>query len=303
MTEDKRPVVTPDSAPQEIDKRLVELAWKRAHLQAFLESDRLSDEQLADYERQLEAVLDEEAPLEAAYNRRRWSRWWWVPNGHLHREGKCSTLYQSTELRLTPAASGLSDEELVDKFGWYVCTTCYPDAPALPSFRTPGTYAAEQADAEGWCLNTVPSYVDRRYRSPYGGCNDCDATGVAVTSLGKLRKHKHQRRADAADREARIKDPKLIGTATGEPLMVDRSEIKTRRTAEIDWVRHMEYAHPDGWGRDDEGRAEERRFARQIAEALAAKDQVTVEEIEAELMPKVEAKIRKAKREFERSQR
>lgn len=302
MTEDKRPV-TADSTPPEIDQRLLDLAWEKAHLQALLEGRRVSEEDRAGFEQRLERIASEEEPLNEAYRRRRWSRWWWVPKGHLHREGECPTLFQSTELVLTPAASGLSDEELVGKFGWHVCTTCYPDAPSDPNFRTPGTYAAEQAAADGWCLNKTPSQVSSRWNGGYGSCAECDARGVAVSSLWNLRKHKHQRMADDADREARIKDPKLIGTATGEPLKVDGSEIKTRRTAEIDWVRHMENGDERGWGSNREWQAEQRAFARQIAEALAAKDQVAVEEIEAQLMPKVDAKIRKYERERDKAAR
>ncbi|MFG3710950.1 hypothetical protein [Micromonospora sp. NPDC047730] len=297
MTEDKRPV-TADSTPAEIDQRLLGLAWDKAHHQAILGGRNVSEEQRAAAEEALARIADEENPLEAAYERRRWTRWWWVPNGHLHREGECSTLFESTERNLTPRASGLSDEELVGKFGWHVCTACYPDAPKDPNFRTPGTYAAEQAAADGWCLNKVPARMSRRWHG-YGSCGECDAGGVPVSSRGNLRKHKHQRMADDAAREARINDPKLIGAATGEPLKVDGSEIRTRRTAEIEWVRHMENGDERGWASNRAWQAEQREFARQIAEALAAKDGVSVEEIEARLQPKLEAKIRKFERDRE----
>ncbi|WBB94131.1 hypothetical protein [Verrucosispora sp. WMMC514] len=286
------------ATPAEIDTRLIELWMAQAHHRAIADSDRLSDSVRAYAAQAAADAVAEAAPLEAAYAARRWNRWYWVPKGHLHREGECSTLYASTDRNLTAAASGMDDAQIVERYGWNVCTICVPNAPVLDGFRTPGTYATAEADAKGICLNKIPAHVNRRYASPYGTCGDCDAQGIAVTSLGRLRQHPHARMAADDARKARIEDPKLIGTATGEVLKVDGWEIKTRRTAEIDWVRHMENADERGWAGNPEWQAEQRGFARQIAEALAAKDGVTVEQIEAALMPKVDAKIRKWQREM-----
>ncbi|PZG12987.1 hypothetical protein C1I95_24575 [Micromonospora craterilacus] len=290
--------VTAHSTPAEIDTRLIKLWLTYAHNRAIADSDRIAAS-IRDTANQAARDAAEQAePLEAAYRERLWNRWWWVPNGHLHREGECSTLYASTDRNLTAAASGMDDAQVVERYGWHVCTVCVPNAPVLDGFRTPGTYATAEADAKGICLNKTPARVNRRYATPYGSCGDCDAHGIAVTSLGNLRQHPHARKAADTARKARIEDPKLIGTATGEVLKVDGWEIKTRRTAEIDWVRHMENGDERGWASNQEWQAEQRGFARQIAEALAAKDRVTVEEIEARLMPKVDAKIRKFQREM-----
>ncbi|MFC0504174.1 hypothetical protein [Micromonospora costi] len=282
--------VTVDSTPAEIDGRLIELWMTYAHHRAIAESDRLSDDVRDAANQAAREAAEEAEPLEAAYRERQWPRWWWVPNGHLHREGDCSTLYASTERNLTAAASGMDDAQVVKRYGWHVCAVCVPNAPVLDGFRTPGTYAAAEAAANGDCLNKVPTYVNNRGWTAWGGCGECGARGVAVTSLGNLRKHKHQRMADDAARKARIDDPRLIGTPTGEVLKVDRSEIKTKRTAEIEWVRYMEYVGL-GWTGDDY-----RTFARQIAEALAAKDGVTVEDVEARLQLKVDKKLRQIAR-------
>lgn len=282
--------VTADSTPAQIDARLIELWATYAHNRAIADSDRFSDSIRDAANQAARAAAEQAEPLEAAYLERRWTRWWWVPNGHLHREGQCSTLYASTERNLTAAASGMDDAQVVKQYGWHVCTVCVPDAPTLDGFRTPGTYAAAEADAKGICLNKRPSNVNRSYNSAYGRCDACGARGIAVTSLGNLRQHPHARKAADAARKARIEDPKLIGTATGEVLKVDGWEIKTRRTAEIEWVRYMEYVGL-GWAGKDY-----REFARQIAEALAAKDNVTVAEVEARLQAKVDRNLRKIAR-------
>lgn len=296
MTTTTTDQVTATSTPAEIDGRLVKLYWAAAHHQAVINADRISDNDRAAAAEALAGIAAQAAPLERAYNERRWARWYWVPKGHLHREGDCSTLYASTERNLTPAASGADDEKVVEMWGWHICTVCVPNAPALPAFRTAGTHANAEADAKGICLNKTPSNVNRSYRSAFGTCDACEAIGIAVTSLGKLRQHPHARKAADAARKARIEDPKLIGTATGEVLKVDGWEIKTRRTAEINYVQYMENADPRGWSDNPAFQADQRRFAQQIAEALAAKDKVTVEEIAARLQPKVDKKVRQAQR-------
>lgn len=287
MTDSTEPV-TADDDPTRIDMRLIELAWSVARYTAIRDMDRASERERAEADQVLERLTAEAAPLEDAYERRRWARWFFVPGGHVHREGRCSTLFESTELVLAPQASGGDDKRVVELYGWHVCTTCVPDAPTLPAFRSPGSQAAAEADASGDCLNTVPMEVNRRYHSPYGRCGDCGARGVAVTSLGKLRKHKHQRKADDAAREARLSDPKLIGTPDGKELRVGGSTLRTVRTAEIEYVDTLVWA--GGGGNPDYVR-EKRDEAATIAEALAAKFGCSTAEIEERYAKRVHKKL------------
>ncbi|MBM0205771.1 hypothetical protein JNW90_24210 [Micromonospora sp. STR1s_5] len=286
--------VTASSTPAEIDGQLLRLWSEQAHYQARLMAEKITDADAADATAALVTLRALAAPLEQAYAERRWTRWYWVPGGHLHREGECPTLYASTDRKLTAADSGLNDAELVAKRGWNVCTVCVKGAPLMPGFRTPGTAAINEAAADGYCINTLPSWEAKRSRwHGYASCDTCKAGAVAVTSRGNLRKHKHQLLADAAERKARLEDPKKIGTANGDELRVAGWVIASRRTAESKWVSYMEDADPRGWTSNPSYQDDCRKHARQIAEALAAKDGVTVEVIEARLQPKVEARVLK----------
>ncbi|TDC02681.1 hypothetical protein E1091_00320 [Micromonospora fluostatini] len=253
-----------------------------------------SQEQQDEARREVDRLAGEAAPLEVAYQQRRWPRWWFVPGGHLHREGQCSTLYQSTQRNLAPKASGLDDAGVVELYGWHVCTVCVPDAPVLEGFRSPGSEAQAEADASGDCLNTLPKTVNRRYHTPFGECGECGATGVAVTSRGNLRKHKHQRRADDAARVARIEDPKLIGTPTGEELRVGGDTLRTLRTAEIKYVDELVLAGSSEARPDSNPTfiSERRANAAVIAEALAAKFKCSVDEITERYAARVAKKLR-----------
>ncbi|MBF9135268.1 hypothetical protein I0C86_41190 [Plantactinospora sp. S1510] len=290
---DTRPEVTPDSTPAEIDARLVELAWAMAREMAVLEAKGATPDQQAEAELAYARLEAESEPLELAYARRQWPRWYWVPNGHIHREYKeCNTLWPSTERNLYPAASDMTGEQVVVLRGWHVCTVCVPAAPTLPAFRTPGTAGVAEQEASGDCPNRTPVQGGVDWRRAYvtGSC-ECGARGVSITPLGYLRKHPHERKKLDADQKARIEDPKLIGAPDGSVLRVDGEVIRTVVTAQNNYVRYMEYAAT--WGNTA---AENRAHAKVIAEALAAKAGVTVEEIVARLQPRVDRKVREYNR-------
>ncbi|MEU7802677.1 hypothetical protein AB0B10_25795 [Micromonospora arborensis] len=279
------------ATPAEIDAELRSLQLAAARWQAKLDASR-EDPRRAQMANEARAALGDlaakTAPLDAAYAARRWPRWYFVPGGHLHREGQCPTLYVTTERYLTPAASGADDLRAVELYGWHVCTVCVKGAPKMPGFRSAGTQAAADADAKGVCTNRVPDYVGGN-RGRWGGCGTCGARGVPVTSLGRLRQHPHARKSEEAARKARLEDPKLICTRAGEELRVDGNTIRTVRTAEIEYVRHMENA---GWGSHAPTfAAKEREYAEAVADALAAKSGATVSQVVQRLAPKVARKL------------
>lgn len=288
MTE-TRSVVTHQSSPAEIDGRLVELWWEMARLEAITQNQNIPEADRKAAYASLNDTHNEAAPLELAYATRQWARWWWVPNGHIHREyNECSTLWPSTERNLYPAASGMEPEQVVALRGWHVCTTCVPAAPTLTAFRTPGAAGLAEQEASNDCFNRHPAEGSVRWRRAFvtGNCSDCTARGVSVTPLGHLRKHAHARKKADAERRARIEDPKLIGAPDGSPLRVDRDTIRTVQTAKNEYVRHMGYALTGG------NAAEHLAHADQIAEALAAKWSITVDQVREQMQPKVNRKLK-----------
>lgn len=272
--------VTPTSSPVEIDTRLKALWHAMARHEATVNAPRITADQREAIIAAHRAAQAEAAPLEQAYNDRRWTRWYWVPRGHVHDNYHCPTLYVTTERHLDPTLSGSDEAAAVGRWGWRVCTICAPSATVLPAYRTAGTYAAEQASVTGDCLNLVPAWRDTKW-GRVADCGVCEARGLSVTSLGNLRKHKHQRNADDAARAARINDPKLIGAPGGDELVVDRDTLRTLIAAERAYMRHLQFA--DWAGNPDEHRA----HAETIAVALAAKAGCTVGEIHESMAPRV----------------
>lgn len=280
--------VTPDSTPEEIDRHLINLEFELAYYRA-IDSDRYAEFERASARAEIARIEAEIELLHQAYLRRRWTRWYFVPGGHLHSEGVCSSLYASTDLKLTPRASGATTEQAVELYGWRVCTLCVPDAPTWPAHAGEGTAMAAEADKQGVCLNKTPMGVAWRGAGQYGACEACGARGLAVTSLGNLRRHSHQRKAEAAARQARLTDPKLIGTPDGAVLYNKWGmEIRTLRSAEMYYVeavadiRRLTGPYVD----------ELRDFAARIGAALAAKRGVEPGQVEALYEKRIARKLR-----------
>lgn len=139
------------ATPVEIDTKLAELYMAEAkarHLynriqQAFVDEQvakvegkyyynpfTQADEQDA-YEK-LHAIIEQELPLEAEYERRPWQRYWHVTNnnGHIHDSQSCSSCYPDTQYAWRTDLSGLRDTEVVEREAYNACSVCMPIAPA-----------------------------------------------------------------------------------------------------------------------------------------------------------------------------
>lgn len=114
----------------------------------------------------------------------RWSRFFVVPGGHIHRSTSCHSLRITTRIGWLPELSGESEAEAVSAHGAMLCSHCFPEAPVHWT-----TKAAPQVDPNE-CPGSrkyVPGANLRLY-SPRGSCPECGKT-VSVTKLGKARKH------------------------------------------------------------------------------------------------------------------
>lgn len=208
-----------------------------------------------------------------------WSRFFVVQAGHIHSSMNCQTCNNGrtpTRFGWNPELSGLTEADAVAKLGPSLCTVCFPSAPV--EWTVGHRQTAEEAAVAGMCVNRDGVNYRHHGNSTSGDCEVCGARGVTATT-GGLRKHPHARQATAAERAARLTDPKLIGTPAGEVLKVDGETYKTVRSAEIAYVDAMTWTSN-----------RQRANAAVLIEALAAKRGTTVEEATAALAKRVEKK-------------
>lgn len=92
-----------------------------------------------------QALLEQTEPYEAEYVRRgRWSRFFRVissAGGHVHGSTSCSTCYPTTTFVWLPDLSGKSEEDAVRGYGSEMCSVCFPSVVTHPSYRTRGRVA------------------------------------------------------------------------------------------------------------------------------------------------------------------
>lgn len=86
-------------------------------------------EALAKAEAKLAELDAEAAPLREIAAAGRWTRFIFVPGGHVHRFGYCSTLRPSTARQWITEYSGATEAELVEDAADAACTVCFPSAP------------------------------------------------------------------------------------------------------------------------------------------------------------------------------
>lgn len=73
-----------------------------------------------------------------------WNRYIVVPDGHIHNERGCSSLYITTVRQFLPDESGNTVGDMIKKYGEMMCTVCYPEAPADPAYKE----AVRKSEAE-----------------------------------------------------------------------------------------------------------------------------------------------------------
>lgn len=58
-----------------------------------------------------------------------WSRFFLVPDGHIHSSMGCSTCFPTTQFMWLYELSGLTEAQAVAEYGEILCSVCYPSAP------------------------------------------------------------------------------------------------------------------------------------------------------------------------------
>lgn len=152
-----------DNLPRAIDTKLAaiyapaaEIMRKLEHARANLTAMHVRKDpaRVADFNSRinelteaLDALDAAAAPYEAIYAETRWTRFFLVPDGHLHRSRRCSSLRWKTLTVWLPEYSGKNETEIVELAGEAACTICYPSAPVNRLSMLPVHVAARHTAA------------------------------------------------------------------------------------------------------------------------------------------------------------
>lgn len=127
------------------------------------------------------------APLDAEWDRRRWSRFFLVTGGHIHASTGCHTLRPTTMVGWLPDLSGLSEADAVAAHGTILCTHCFPTAPV--EWTVGPVKAEDPTTCPGSGRGPVSGTIKHRAYSAYGRCPEC-GTDQVVTAAVRVRKHR-----------------------------------------------------------------------------------------------------------------
>lgn len=184
----------------------------------------------------------------------RWNRYFIVKNnnGHVHRGMNCTTCYLTTQYGWLIELADCDEAEMVAEYGELACTVCFPDAPTMKGF------------------------------------------GDGTSGIAKLVEAEKAAKQAEKDAKAAAKAAKAITQPDGQPLREKGQSgepgrgmtIKTERAASIALTNALQNVLVFGYQADNH-----MPQAHYLAEALAAKRGVTVEEI----MKDHEQKARKRK--------
>lgn len=114
-----------------------------------------------------------------------WSRFFLVPDGHIHRSMACSTCRVTTQFGWLPDLSGDTEEAAVAAHGALLCTVCYPSAPVE---WTNAHELAAAARAAARCDGSGQGPEQRRGWTR-GTCRVC-GTWQTLTPSGYVRAHR-----------------------------------------------------------------------------------------------------------------
>lgn len=262
-------------SPSDIDVKLDALYMKYVAVterigrnQQMIERGRMLPYLIEQAKEQNAALTEQRAGLQAQilpyndeYNRRPWSRAYYVntPGGHVHKTPRCSTCRPTTVFTWLTDYSGKNEEEIVDAAGETACTVCYPDAP-VDVLRKPRSFRiADDAEREE---------------------RDAKKAAAAATKAAKA--------ITAPDGE----QLRLTGT-WGE-------HIKTEASAKTELNRAYELLYEDVAHYPVPNRdfvEEKREDARRLVAALAHKQQRAAGEVHAEHWAKTAKKIDKLYRD------
>ncbi|MFT4471855.1 hypothetical protein ACMX2H_18290 [Arthrobacter sulfonylureivorans] len=124
---------------------LQELAITQHRIESASKARRVNEGWIAELREKKLALQAEAAPLRKIEEAGRWTRFVYVPGGHVHRWTGCSTLRWDTTQMWLPEYSGADEEELVEAAADAACTVCFPTAPVNKPTTIPQLAAEREA--------------------------------------------------------------------------------------------------------------------------------------------------------------
>lgn len=225
--------------------------------------------------KQAQALREEAAPLNAEFRRRGgWTRAFLSTssNGHIHSSRNCSTCYSTTQYFWFVDLSGHDEAEIVAKAGSDACTVCYPTAPVNDLKRPRSIFSDDEKAAQKAREEREQAKADRLAKRIANGLTE-DGSEFVVEWVEKNRGG-HQRNPETGQTEYVYRD------------RVQRERFKTEAAA-VQWV--VRYIT---WGDTLDG-SEKSPAYEQIIEAVAAKHNLTIEEVREDVSKKVVAKMKR----------
>jgi hypothetical protein len=139
-----------------------------------------------EYDQDYQKMVDADATYREESERYEgWSRFFMVPDGHIHSSMGCPTcnkMGNSTRFNWLPQLSGLGEADAVAEHGAVLCTVCFPSAPVEYTNQFDLEKAAR---AEKRCPGSG-AWSTGWGRGDY--CPECHVW-VSVTRSGKMRAH------------------------------------------------------------------------------------------------------------------
>lgn len=207
------------------------------------------------------ALEEEYARLKKIYLEHRWSRFYLVagPRGHIHSSMDCHSCYPDTEFYWLPELSGDTETDAVAAEGEILCTFCFPSAPVAWTEGV-GRRTKEQRDAKD---------AEKAARAAAKAEKSLSLDGSVVSIAAP--------RNDGTDRHGEYKDFKTYKAA--EIWAVEA--VAKQRIVDAKINRYGVW-FPDAYTVQN---------LSTVLEMMAAKKQVTVEQILADLEKRIAKKF------------
>lgn len=201
------------------------IAALRAMGDAYVGMGRTADSVIKRYDEavaKLKANHAEQAPLDAEWERRQWTRFFIVKGGHIHTSRHCSTCNRGkyrTDFGWMPDMSGMAESDALVALAeraFILCTVCFPNAPVLPT-------APDTRYCKGSGERPIPG-TSRGGSSIYADCKVCTDRPL-ITTWGVTRKHKAKTLRESAPAAPAAPAPVAPMTEQPQPQHAGRDAL------------------------------------------------------------------------------
>jgi GNAT superfamily N-acetyltransferase len=152
-------------------------SWRKTHAEVLgTDTTGMNPRRARDYERARNAYdsAGQDASTEMGHigrhedefrKRGGWSRFFLVPDGHIHSSMQCHSCHPTTQFSWLPHLSGKTEGEAVEAHGPHLCTHCFKSAPTEWKRNPAETRAEEKKQSGEYCEGgKASSYPDSEER-------------------------------------------------------------------------------------------------------------------------------------------